>query len=161
MNNGTQDATDWENSPRYPMSRGHTRIKAIRDLADGTSLSDMAAKYDVTRETIVQFKKRHAADIQKLRESVAAEVNALWIADKTNRMFEYQQAAEDLDDAVLAVLRRGDKLSKDDIAYLTERRKIFRAVAEELGQLPGRNTVELIGATVNYSFEGVNPDDLH
>lgn len=153
------DPRDWENSQRYPLSRGHVRIKAIRDLADGLSLNEMATKYNVHRESIILFKQRHKDDIQRLRQAVAEEVVGLWIADKTNRMWEYQQAAEDLEEAVRAVLNTGATLTKEEVGLLAEKRKIFRHVAEELGQLPPRNAVEVHGATVTYHFEGIDPND--
>ncbi len=151
---------DWENSARYPMSRGHTKIVAIRDLASGMSLNEMSEKYNVHRDTIISFKKRYKDDILALKKAVEAEVVGLWIADRTNRMYEYQQAAEDLEAAVQSLIQDGATLTKDDIGFLAEKRKIFRAVAEELGQLPPRNAVEVHGASVTYNFEGIDPDDI-
>lgn len=154
------DRRSWENSGRYPLSRGHTRIRAITDLANGLTVQQMAEKYEVSEVSVSMFKRRFKKDITDLKKAVVDEVVDLWIADKTNRMYEYQQAAEDLEAAVANVLERGGFIDRDSIGLLQEKRKIFRAVAEELGQLPPRNAVEVHGATVTYNFEGINPDDV-
>ncbi len=148
------------NSDMHPLTRGHKRIQAIRDLADGMSIAEFAKKWNVHTQTVVVFKRTNRADILALRASVADEVRHLWIADKTNRIYEYQQAAEDLDRAVAFMIDSNGILTKDDIALLAEKRKTFKAVAEELGQLPNRNSVEIQGANVTYNYVGVDPDDL-
>lgn len=154
------DPRSWANSERYPLSRGHVRIKALTDLANGLSLRQMAVKYDCHVETVVLFKNKNKDKISEIKKMVADEVLDLWISDKTNRMYEYQQAAEDLEEAVMNVLTNGGLIDKDTLGLLQEKRKIFRAVAEELGQLPPRNAVEVHGASVTYNFEGINPDDI-
>lgn len=149
-----------ENSARYPLLRGHTRWQVIRDLAAGMSLSDTAEKYGVHRDSIINFKRAHLPDIEELRKSVANEANGLWIASQFNRLSEYQQAFEDVDNAVAQILEFGGQLGPQEMAFIKEKRGILRQAAEELGQLPPRNNVTVNGASVSYEFTGVNPEDL-
>lgn len=149
-----------ENNGRYPLLRGHTRWRVIRDLAAGMSLSETAEKWGVHRDSIINFKRAHAADIQALRDAVAQEANGLWISSQFNRLSEYQQAFEDIDTAVAQILEFGGTLGPAEMAYIKEKRGILRQAAEELGQLPPRNNVTVNGASVTYQFDGVNPDDL-
>jgi hypothetical protein len=142
------------------LSRGYRRMIVCREIADGKSISWLIEKYGVTKVAVLAFKRNNAELIGKLRAQVEDELVGLWIADKALRVAEYQQAAEDLDDALQSVMRNGTVLGKDDVALLTEKRKTFRAVAEELGQLPNRNQIDVQGASVTYNFEGVDPNAL-
>lgn len=153
-------ASNPTNSGRYPLLRGHTRWQVIRDLAAGMSLSETAEKYGVHRDSIINFKRAHMPDIEDLRKQVANESNGLWIASQFNRLAEYQQAFEDVDTAVAQIIEFGGNLGAAEMAFIKEKRGILRQAAEELGQLPSRNQVNVQGASVTYSFPGVNADDL-
>jgi hypothetical protein len=148
------------NQARYPLLRGHTRWQVIRDLAAGMTHVETAEKYGVHLESLVLFKKSHMADIKALQASVAEEADGLWIASKFNRVAEYQQAFEDVDQAIAQILDFGGTLGPAEMAIIKEKRGILKQVAEELGQLPPRNNVTVNGSAVSYHFDGVDPKDL-
>lgn len=142
-----------------PIDRGYVRMRLIRDIADENQTDpELGKKYGCSHTAISQFRRRWAEEIAAVKASVEGEFTALWIADKENRIAEYQQAAEDIDVALDAVAGQG--MTKDDVALLAEKRKIMRGVSEELGQLPPRNNNTVQGATIIYQYDGINPSDV-
>lgn len=145
---------------RYPLDRGFVRFRIMRQIIDGWSLNKLAAEYGVAKTTITDFKRKYAQDIERLRESVNDEMQGLWVASKFNRIAEYQQTLEDIEDTMGKLLSVGTVLGPGDMALIKEKRNLLRQVAEELGQLPNRNQVQIAGASVSYHFDGVDPSDV-
>lgn len=144
----------------FPIERGHVKWALMRDLADGLPSTQIYKKYNTTATSLDQFKKRHRAEIEELKSTVEAEMHHLWIASKGNRLAEYQQSVEDVEAALAALLQLGTTLGPQDMQLIKEKRALLRNVAEELGQLPSRNNVQVTGAQVNYVFDGIDPDAL-
>lgn len=143
-----------------PLSRGHIRWQVIRDCSDGMPNSNICEKWGVSMNALERFKTKFRAEIEEMKRSVEEEMHGLWIARKRARIEEYEQTFEDLDAAVQELLTGGGVITAADAALIKEKRGVLRAVAEELGQLPNRNQVNVQGATVSYNFQGINPDDL-
>jgi hypothetical protein len=138
--------------------RGYQERLLKIDLAKGDlSQEKLAAKYGVTGPAIHHFKTRHAAAIAEIKaqidEGVRAEIVGLWIADKANRIAEYQKDVELLTEQVVD----GSLEPQDFRGAMKVKQAALRNVAEELGEL--KVQVETDG-TVKYIVEGVNPEDL-
>jgi hypothetical protein len=149
---------------RGALERAHVRTALIRDLATGGhTRRQLAARYGVAHPSIVEFAQRHADEVTALRARLAEIVDNtfahLWIADKVSRVAEYQQDAEDAD----AILADAEAIHAGVQWAETKRIKAqaLRAVAEELGQLPSRHTLQHEGGvSVRYVIEGVDMDAL-
>lgn len=118
------------NSPSQPLEgRAWDRLALIRDLAfNGETVTAMAKRIGVSRESLSRFKSRHAAEIADVIARADSEFRGIAVADKTNRLAMYQQLVEDAED-------RGDwKLCA----------RLLRQVAEEMGHLPSR--MQITGA---------------
>lgn len=144
----------------FPLERGHQKWLVMKDIADGLQMRVIAAKYGANLQSVYGFKDRHEHEINELRAMVQDEFRGLWIASKYNRIAEYQQAVEDIEQALNGILSAGGTLDREDMVYIKEKRQILRQVAEELGQLPNRNNVQVAGTTVTYAFNGIDPDQL-
>jgi hypothetical protein len=126
------------------------RRQLCRELAAGdVKRADLARRYGVSAAYITKFAKQHAAEIDDIRASLDNEFAGLWIASKAARIAAYQADLE---------------LSEDHAKYgshyehIRTRTQILKAVAEELGQLPPRQTVMVV--PVVHVVEGVDLKDL-
>lgn len=146
-----------ELSPKPPASRpavkghlerGWVAHRLIRDFALGEKTgAELAVQYGVSQTSISQFKKRHALEIEEVRNNLADEYAGVWVAQKIDRIREYQQAAEKM--AAGSSPRNAEVLVS-----------ILKAVAEELGQLPARTQVNVANTNVTYEIVGIDPDDI-
>jgi hypothetical protein len=133
---------------RNHLERGWVRHRLVRDFAIGEkSGAVLAAQYGVSTTSISAFKKRHAMEIEEVRNNLADEYAGVWVAQKINRIREYQQAAEKMAD--------GTSPRNQEVLV-----SILKAVAEELGQLPARTQVNVSSETVTYQVVGIPLDDL-
>lgn len=141
------------------------------DLADGKSQSDIAQKYGVTQQSVSQFAIKHAEKIEELRSRTRAIGEGLWIADKQARIGAYQETAERVEALLDAEVEpaddddeRGKRRRSTGGVPLAEllrtQQAAYRAVAEELGDLPQRIKVEGGGEPVRHVIEGVDINDL-
>lgn len=171
------------NSLEYPT---RTRIALIYDLAVGElSMRALAKKYSVALGAISDFKKRHADEIEHQRQHLADKFALLWIAQKEARLAEYQDEAvmmTELADRVISgqgviVGVEGadgrnvldpDELEDGPVTdasgsvarLMRARDRALRSVAEELGQLPNRTTIQLGDTTIRHVIEGIDVDKL-
>jgi hypothetical protein len=125
--------------------RPWTRLALLKELALGQqSQTSLAEKYGVSDAAISQFKSKHAEEIQDIIDNAEDEFSGILLSRKKNRLATYAELLENaLDD--------GDgKLAKG----------ILKNMAEELGQLPNRITVQSIDTRTRYEVEGVDPEDL-
>jgi len=89
--------------------------------------------------------------IDAIRDDFANEFAGLWIARKEARLAAYERDVDDVErvegeDGVTPELRRVKQAA-------------LRAVAEELGQLPARLSVQMEG-TIKTIIEGIDPMDV-
>lgn len=155
--------------PLSAIHRGRARLALIRDLAMGEwSPQHLAKQMGLPTEDILEFKDRYEDEIQEVRSALAGqlaiETAGLWITKKQNRIAEYQQIADDIGDA-LAHLRRqseeDDKVnwSRAHREMNRQRMDVFRAVADELGAYPQRQSAPArSGTTVHYVIETDSTD---
>lgn len=131
--------------------RGRVKLALIRELAlDGKTEQQLGDEYGVTPQAIHEFKVRNSAAIETVRADLEAEFVALWIADKRNRIAEYETDVEQLAEEI-------DAAPPEHKAKLFgARHRALRAVAEELGQLAPK----AINVGVHYSIRGVDMDRL-
>lgn len=130
------------------LERGWVKHRLIRDFALGEKTGrDLSAQYGVSQTSISAFKKRYALEIEEVRNNLADEYAGVWVAQKLDRIREYQNAAEKM--AQGASPRNAEVLVS-----------ILKAVAEELGQLPARTQVNVQNNQVEYQIVGISADDI-
>jgi hypothetical protein len=125
------------------------RRALCRELAVGeVTGAALARKYDVTRQAISAFKKRHAAEIDAIKADLDNEFAGLWIAQKSARIAAYQADLEASEGGGFG----------SHFEQIRTRTQVLKAVAEELGQLPPRATITIV--PVQHILEGVDPSAL-
>ena len=125
------------------------RRQLCRELAAGElTRAQLARKYGINRSGITRFAQRHAREIDDIKANLDDEFAGLWIASKAARIAAYQADAE----------RSEDGGYGSHYEQIRTRLQIYRAVAEELGQLPGRTTVTVV--PVVHVVEGVDLEAL-
>lgn len=130
------------------LERGWVKHRLIRDFALGEKTGrDLSEQYGVSQTSISQFKKRYAMEIEEVRNNLADEYAGVWVANKMDRLRQYQEAAENM---------AAGKTARSAEVLVT----ILKAVAEELGQLPARTQVNVSQQSVTYEIVGVSPDDI-
>lgn len=140
--------TDGRKATRGHLERGWVQHRLVRDLALGDKTGRMLAEqYGVSQTSISSFKKRHAMEIEEVRNNLADEYAGVWVAQKLGRIMEYQQAAEKM--------AKGESPRNAEVLV-----SILKAVAEELGQLPARTQVNVSTETTVYEIVGVSPEDI-
>lgn len=133
---------------RMHLERGWVKHRLIRDIALGEKTGkDLSRIYGVSENSITNFKKRHGLEIEEVRNNLADQYAGVWVAQKLARIQEYQQAAEKM--------AKGD--SPRNAEVLTT---ILKAVAEELGDLPARQQVNVSTENVTHIVVGIDPGDL-
>lgn len=146
---------------RGTLERAHVRLALIRALATGEHThGELAKQHGVTRQAVTEFVKRHAARIDQVRAKLDDEFAGRWIADKNVRLAH-------LEDQILRVLdliESPEKALSANVGVAEVERVIqtaLRNAAEELGQLPSRQTIQHEGGvSVRYELVGIDPEDL-
>lgn len=121
----------------------------LRAIAEGRQLFQIAEDWGVSYGALKVWKHRHKREVAEIAAELANPFAGMWIAKKENRIRELQGDMEKLATA-------GDMLSAGEVARA--RTIITKAVAEELGQLPGRTAI-LINPVIHV-LEGVDRNDL-
>lgn len=130
------------------LERGWVKHRLIRDFALGEKTGrQLAEQYGVSTTSISAFKKRFALEIEEVRNNLADEYAGVWVAQKLDRIREYQQAAEKM--------AQGSSPRNAEVLV-----SILKAVAEELGQLPARTQVNVQNTQVSYEIVGIDPSDI-
>lgn len=138
-----------EDSEEYPrritLERGWRTRRLILDLAKMEKNQDeLAREYGVQQPAISRFAARHADEIEDRKAKIEDDLYGLWIADKSNRVAEYQDDVEAINGALT---------HEPDEKLLRAKLAIMRQVAEELGQL--KTNVEVSGR-LTYVVEGID-----
>lgn len=128
-----------------PKLRPWDARQLIRDLALAeVTRTSLAAKYGVVTSYITKFSRQHAREIDELRGHLDDEFAGMWAASKQARLAAYQHDYEMCLDAPNAAHHE----------WIGKRTAILRAVADELGQIPGRSAVIIMPVT--HVIEGVD-----
>lgn len=125
----------------------------------GMSISDLKIFVEDNREQLELT--REAAELDALENQDApttgdsqptpTQLSELWITNKFERLFRYQQVAE----ALFTNAKYGDQVATREF------RTYLRAVAEELGQLLNRGAGEAAdGDVLSVDIKGVNMEAL-
>lgn len=131
-----------------------TRIALIQELGAGELTdSELGEKYGITKDRVGQIRRENADKIAAMRADVEDELAGVFIASKANRIKTYDHLAALLDEAITAGQEPDPQLVRQLI--VTQ-----KAVAEEMGQLPSRITIQHVGPRADYTIEGVDPKDL-
>lgn len=122
--------------------RPAVRLGLIRDLADGQLTHEkLGVKYEVSRDSITAFKKRHEQEIKDCLARVDSEFKGILIADKANRLSAYEHM-------LMQAMDEGNR--KDAI-------RILRQVAEEMGHLPSRMQISgAVDVHTSYTVTGAD-----
>lgn len=128
--------------------RSWVKHRLIRELAlnDKTGLQ-LAKEYGVSANSIYNFKRKFAIEIEEVRNNLADEYAGVWVAQKMERIRQYQEAAEEM---------AAGKSPRNAEVLVT----ILKAVAEELGQLPARTQVNVSTQATVYEIVGLSPEDI-
>lgn len=127
---------------------GWKKHRLIREIALGEKTGkELADQYGVSQNSMSAFKKRYAVEIEEVRNNLADEYAGVWVAQKLDRIRQYQEAAEKM--ASGASPRNQEVLVS-----------ILKAVAEELGDLPARTQVNVSTQVTEYQIVGLSPEDI-
>lgn len=139
---------------RMPLRLPWIKLATQRDLAEGKlSMTEIAAKLDISINAVSQFAKRHAPVIEAMRADLQNEMAGLWVAEKQNRIAVLQEDIENAD-FLQSILPGGDSGAVARIKH-----NALKQVAEELGQIPNKSQVQHTGK-VEYNFVGIDTADL-
>lgn len=120
-----------------------------RALAIGVATQqELGDQFGLSRSGVAQFARRHAAEIQDIRENMDDPFAGILLARKENRLLAYVDEVRRLDEHPNA----------DHHLWSAARQQAIHHIAEELGQLPPRMTVTV--QPVTHVIEGVSVDDL-
>lgn len=135
------------------LERGWVKIRLLQELAAEEKTQRMLAQeFSCAASSIAEFKERHLDEIATIRRDMANELRGLWIAEKINRLAEYQQDVEDLN----AMLENTPLPDAMRLKMLN-----LKAVAEEMGHLPAKTAINVEGASVVYRISpSVDLDQL-
>lgn len=134
------------------LERGWVKHKLMRELA--TNQKDtrtLGEEYGVSATAISKFRRRHQAEIDEIASDLENQFAALWIAGKAARIAEYQADVDMLSDVI-------QEVPTPDLVKI--KHAAMRAVAEELGQLPSRNNIQVNNAPVTYTVSGADMSRL-
>jgi transposase-like protein len=158
-----------------PLEQGHIRWKLIRELGQQElTVTELAARYDVTPGAISQFRDRHQAEVDAVKADIENEFAGLWIASKSARLAEYAADVELINEAIRTTVEAelspaavaeleeaGIDVGKIDAALMAAKHRALRSVAEELGHLPTKVQMQVDQVTrVHYTVAGMDPEDL-
>lgn len=142
----TPRRSDGQVARKNHLERGWVKHRLIRDFALGEkSGRTLAQEYGVSETSMSAFKKRNSMEIEEVRNNLADEYAGVWVAQKLNRIREYQAAAEKM--------ANGASPRNQEVLV-----SILKAVAEELGQLPARQQVNVSTENVTYQIVGIDLD---
>jgi hypothetical protein len=138
--------------------RGWRKRQLIRDLALGElSTAQLAEKYEQQENSINGFLRRNKEFIDEVKAAHDNEYAGLWIASKSARIAEYQQDVEEINEVLARQLDSGEDLNA---GLIRMKHVALKSVAEELGALPNRVTLQSDNKVVTYHIEGVDPESV-
>jgi len=137
-----------EGNSRESLAPWH-RLALLRELAAAdTKHAILAKKYGMSPQSLSNYAKRYASEIEDIRENFADQFAGMPLAKKANRIMAYMEEIE----------RLNNHPNGDHFEWSKARQNALRNIAEELAQLPPRQQVTVI--PVAHVIEGINLDDL-
>lgn len=154
------------------LERPHVRLALIRALAAGQAVPELAARHGASRQSVHEFKKRHAAAIADVAGRLDDEFAGLWVASKAARLATYQGQIEHiaslldpdtLDEALAADAeterQRSAGVNVSTAELMRTQAQALKAIADELGQIPARMQIEHSGALA-IQVNGIDVSEL-
>jgi hypothetical protein len=124
----------------------HRIHEVCRELAAGdVSQAAIARKWGIARQTLNDFAHRHAERIADIRAHLDDDYAGLWIANKEARIAAYMDEFERLEHG----------RNSEHHEWSKARQAALRAVADELGAIPNRSSVQVTGI-VTHRLIGVD-----
>ena len=172
------DPVPYEGRHRFHLERGWRKRYLIIELAKGDiPKRELARIMKCHKSSVIDFERRHQAEIAETITRIEDEFVGLWVASKANRLAEYQQDVEDANEIIMdefgerSAPRESDPLdpgANDEVSdrpnmapiWVRLKEQALRAVAEELGQIPNRVRMDLGGQVATYHLEGVDLDRM-
>lgn len=148
------------------LPRGRKRLALIRDLAMGEwNEKSLAKQYGLPVEDISAFQEDYQEEIQELAAALAGTIPVdtagLWTTRKQNRIAEFQQAIEDIDEVIISLRQNGVPWSRAHRDMFRARLDYYRQIADELGAYPQRQAAPVRqGNTVHYIIETDETDSM-
>lgn len=139
---------------REKWARGHRKQLILRDLAEGKmTYGKIAEKFGISVSRVSDIARWPASReiIEAMRQDLEDQFAGLWVAKKQNRIADYEQQIEDIDETMRNALTV-------DPALVRARAALVRSVAEEMAQLPNRVTVQVQKRRVENLLDGVDTD---
>lgn len=142
--------------PNYgSISRGRAKLALIQELALGeSSQRQLAEEFGVSQQSICEFAQRFKGEIEARRADQNNKLAGLWIADKANRIAEYEAQVELINQKLISDKGEYQKVSPE---WVKAMQAALKSVAEELGDLT--KNVNMSGQ-VKYEIAGVDPEEL-
>lgn len=141
----------------------YRRFELNRDIALGAlTVKQLAAKYQVTVASIMQWKKNHKEEIDNVKQRAEDALMALPLADKVKRVAEIQDMYFELREEIDAKRQRGGadifKMGDDKLSDLYGKAlEMLKAIMVETGQMPARQTTQS-NAQVTHVVVGIDMD---
>lgn len=129
---------------------GARKLRLLHELAAGVKTqTELAEQYGITQGRISQILSESAEQIEAIRSRADDEFSGLWLADRRNRIAEYQGHVERINDKLDA------KPDAVDHNLIRASQIALKGIAEETGQLTTKTFNE-----VAYRVHGVDTEAL-
>lgn len=122
-------------------------VRALATLGD-RPLSELADEWDLSYESLRIFRRERAREIRAVAEDLDDQFAGLWIANKQARIAAYMDEFE--------IAMKNKNMSHHE--WIKTRAALLRAVADELGQIPGRGG--LIVVPVEHVIVNIDVEEL-
>jgi hypothetical protein len=136
--------------------RGRNKLTLLHMLADDElTQEEMGKQLGYTRAMVATFKARNLDQIEAIRADRTNEFAGLWIADRKERVAEYEEDVE----RVKEWLDSGELAPEDAPPLLRIKQSALRNTAEELGHLK-QHVVSEERHEVKYITENTDDEEL-
>lgn len=132
----------------------HRRLYALlHELAENELTQRvLARKYGISQARVSQLGTQYADEVEDMRADLEDEYAGLWLAQKAERVKAYMRLAEMLEEDL--------QVSGLESSFINQLQKVYKNIAEEMGQLPARVIVTQTGPKADYTVGGVDPREL-
>jgi hypothetical protein len=134
--------------------RGRHKVELVQDIVDGIPYKDLAEKFGISYQGVVEFAKRHKPEIQAKRDGVAAELSWRWSTNREKKYAELETEVEEVEGEVNdPSLTPADRLRARNL-----KRQLIRDMNEMTGHLVTRSRVEVdTGPALTSEIVGFDP----
>lgn len=147
---GVLDLRDTTRQSYFTLT-GWRKTQLIQELALRNLTSrELGAKYEVSPEAVRNFAHRYRHEINLVKQDEDAQIRLLAISSKVNRLAEYQEDVEILNEQIQ---------QRPDPAYFRVKHTALKNAAEEMGHLPPRTNIQ-VTQQVAYLVGGIDAEDV-